>query len=56
MHDQDQERWLELCRQAAIEQDPQELLKLVQEINRLLDEKQKLLKQQRTSRASDDAA
>lgn len=36
----DQEHWEELCRQAAIEQDPRKLLQLITEINRLLTEKQ----------------
>ena len=30
------ERWRELCAQAAVEQDPQKLVKLVREISRLL--------------------
>jgi len=34
------ERWQELCEQAANEQDPAKMLKLVAEINRLLEEKQ----------------
>jgi len=34
-----QERWRELCEQASVEQDPEKLLELVTEINRLLDEK-----------------
>ena len=33
------ERWQEVCEQAAIEEDPEKLLKLVAEINRLLHEK-----------------
>jgi hypothetical protein len=33
------ERWMELCAQAAEEQNPARLLELVEEINRLLDEK-----------------
>jgi hypothetical protein len=33
------ERWQEVCEQAAIEKDPEKLLKLVAEINRLLHEK-----------------
>jgi hypothetical protein len=33
-------RWVELCEQAAIEQDPTRLLKLIQEIDKLLREKQ----------------
>jgi len=36
----DRERWMELCRQAAIEQDPKRLLELTAEIIRLLDEKE----------------
>jgi len=35
-----EERWRELCAQAAVEQDPQKLMELVKEISRLLDEKQ----------------
>lgn len=38
------ERWKELCEQAAVEKDPQKLLALVAEINRLLEEKQNRLK------------
>jgi hypothetical protein len=34
------ERWQELCRQAAIEQDPKKLMALTSEIIRLLDEKE----------------
>jgi hypothetical protein len=37
------ERWLELCEQAAVEQDTTRLLLLVREINALLDEKQRRL-------------
>lgn len=37
------ERWQQLCAQAAVEQDPQKLMELVKEINRLLDEKQSRL-------------
>jgi len=38
------ERWRQLCEQASVEQDPEKLLNLVREINRLLDEKQARLK------------
>lgn len=38
------ERWLQLCKQAAAEQDPHRLLLLVEEINRLLEEKENRLK------------
>ena len=41
------ERWLELCEQAATEQDPAKLYALVQEINRLLEEKRLGLNQKR---------
>jgi len=41
------ERWLELCEQAATEQDPAKLYALVQEINRLLEEKRLGLNQRR---------
>ena len=34
----DPEKWKELCAQAAVEQDPNRLLELVQEINRILEE------------------
>jgi hypothetical protein len=37
------ERWRELCAKAAEEQDPAKLLKLVEEINRLLQEKESRL-------------
>lgn len=39
----DKERWLELCQQAAVEQDPKKLMELVEEINRLLAEKEQRL-------------
>jgi hypothetical protein len=34
------ERWIELCEQAAVEHDANKLLKLIQEIDKLLREKQ----------------
>ena len=37
------ERWLELCKQAAIEQDPEKLMALVKEINDLLEAKERRL-------------
>jgi hypothetical protein len=39
------EQWRQLCELAAIEQDPERLLALVKEINRLLDEKEKRLRE-----------
>ena len=44
MKDQ-KERWIRLCEQAAVEQDHEKLLKLVNEIARMLDEKQQRVKQ-----------
>ena len=32
------EKWKELCAKAAVEKDPQRLLELVREINRILEE------------------
>lgn len=46
-----QERWQELCAQAAKEQDPQKLMVLVEEINRLLAEKQERLDKRKSTGA-----
>ena len=45
MQNEVKERWLELCEQAANEQNVKKLLVLVKEINRLLEEKHKRLDQ-----------
>jgi hypothetical protein len=37
------EHWMHLCEQAALEQDPEKLMLLVVEINRLLEEKEQRL-------------
>ena len=42
----DKPHWMKLCQQAAVEQDPKKLIKLVTEINRLLDEKQNRLQKE----------
>jgi len=39
------ERWMHLCEAAALEQDPEKLMELVSEINRLLEEKEKRLRE-----------
>jgi hypothetical protein len=39
------ERWLQLCEQAATEQDPEKLMALIAEINRLLEAKERRLRQ-----------
>lgn len=40
------ERWQQLCQEAAHEEDPERLMKLVEEINHLLDEKDHRLQEQ----------
>ncbi|MGH9514313.1 MAG: hypothetical protein ACRD3P_01375 [Terriglobales bacterium] len=44
MKGQRKEQWMHLCEQAANEQDPDKLMDLVKEINRLLEEKERRLK------------
>jgi hypothetical protein len=46
MKGEKREQWMRLCEEAANEQDPQKLLDLVREINRLLEEKEHRLKQE----------
>jgi hypothetical protein len=47
MHEPKQEEWLRLCAMAAKEQDPEKLYELVQQINLLLEEREKRLKKTR---------
>ena len=47
MKNQTREPWMDLCEQAAVEKDSERLLRLAQEIVRLLDEKEERLKSQR---------
>jgi hypothetical protein len=42
---------MHLCEQAAIEQDSERLMALIQEINRMLDEKEQRLKSGKTAKA-----
>jgi hypothetical protein len=44
----EKERWMELCRLAAEEQDPAKLMALVAEINRILEAKEQHLKEDPT--------
>jgi hypothetical protein len=53
MDHETRERWLVLCEQAAVEQDPARLLALVTEINRLLEEKEQRVKQKNERISSD---
>ena len=45
------ERWYLLCQQAAVEQDPDKMLELIKEINDLLEEKEKRLETERSTKA-----
>jgi len=55
MKGETRERWQLLCALAADERDPQKLLEFVQEINRLLQEKeQRLAGRQLTADAADE--
>ena len=44
------ERWKKLCEQAAVEQDPEKLLQLTEEINRLLEAKEERLQKQQANK------
>jgi len=48
------EKWMALCAQAAVEQDPKKLLELVSEINRLLDTRRKRLLDKTEQKTSGD--
>lgn len=48
-----QERWYQLCEQAVVEEDSARLLQLVQEINRLLEEKELRLRRKSEIRSAD---
>jgi hypothetical protein len=47
-HESD-ERWKELCAQAVVEQDPERLMELVQELTRMLDEKEQMVRRARSA-------
>ena len=47
MMGENEKRWRQLCELAAGEQDHDKLIELIQEINRLLEEKEKRLKRRR---------
>jgi hypothetical protein len=49
---ENKERWMELCERAAVEQDTSRLIKLAEEIIRLLEEKEDPLKRKSISNAS----
>jgi len=41
---ENREKWMELCEQAATEQDPEKFMELISQINRLLEAKERRLK------------
>jgi hypothetical protein len=49
MQGQAKDRWLQLCEQAAVEQDPAKLLELIREINHLLEEKRARLDKKKSN-------
>jgi hypothetical protein len=49
MQGTNQEKWRELCAQAAVEQNPKKLLELTKQINELLSGKQHRLDRQATA-------
>jgi hypothetical protein len=51
MKGKQRERWIELCEQAANETDSAKLLKLITEINRLLDEKSRQIEHKESAEA-----
>ena len=53
MDGETRELWFRLCEQAAVEQDSAKLLQLVQEINRLLEEKEQRLKRKAVRGSTD---
>jgi hypothetical protein len=50
------ERWRTLCEQAAVEQDPHKLMKLVQQISQILDEKLKRTQGNERTQANEQSA
>jgi len=50
------ERWMELCAQAAEEQDPKKLMRLIAEIDRMLSEKQERLTLPGSGESADESS
>jgi hypothetical protein len=48
------EIWMHLCEQAAVEQDPDKLMDLIKQINQLLEEKERRLKNESNRPNRDD--
>jgi hypothetical protein len=50
MHEEHRQRWKELCAEAAVETDRDKLVELTREINRLLQEEEERVRQERVQR------
>ena len=53
--DKREQRWRQLCAQAAVEQDPEKLMQLVTEITRLLGEEQERAKAKPSAKPKDSS-
>ncbi len=49
------ERWRRLCEEAAVEQDANKLMELIEEINQLLESKEQRLREQQQDKAHNAA-
>lgn len=45
-----EERWMDLCAQAAVEQDPEKLMQLIEEITRLLEEREERVRRRHANK------
>jgi len=54
MNEETRELWMRLCEQAVEEQDPEKLMELVTEINRLLEEKEQRIRKAKSSTKQTD--
>ena len=54
MKGEKKEIWMHLCEQAAVEQDPDKLMDLIKQINQLLEEKERRLKNESNRPNRDD--
>jgi hypothetical protein len=47
MQGENEERWMQLCQKAIEERDPDKLMQIMEQINRMLEEKEQRLKERR---------
>ena len=53
MRGKTKELWEQFCEQAAVEQDPEKLIQLVKEINRMLEERETSLKRREEKKSNE---